>query len=99
MKKSLKYILLSLLLLMQLSCDKWMDLTPPNGLISDEFWKSKEDVESVLMAAYETFSDMDKALFLYGELRADFLKGDNNQDSDEQDIMENNIFKISIEGL
>ena len=92
MKSKLKYLLLILLLFMQVSCNDWLELIPPNGLIRNEFWKAKEDVEAVLMSAYETFGEMDRQLFLYGELRADFLLGDNNQSLDEQKIMENNIF-------
>ena len=92
MKHLLKYSLLALLLSVQVSCNDWLELLPPNGLIRNEFWKSKEDVEAVLMSAYGTFGEMNRKLFLYGELRADFLVGDNNQPLDEQKIMENNIF-------
>ncbi len=92
MKSKLKYFLFTILFIIQFSCDGWLELTPTNGLIRNEFWKSKEDVEAVLMSAYETFGDMNRELFLYGELRADFLAGDNNQPLDEQNIMENNIF-------
>jgi len=91
MRNSIKYFLLTSLMIIPLSCDKWVDLIPPNGLIRDEFWQVKEDVEAVLMSAYGTLGEMDRALFLNGELRADFLTGEYNQDPDEQDIMENNI--------
>lgn len=92
MKNKLRYHLLALLMIMQISCNDYMDIIPPNGLIRNEFWKSKEDVEAVLMSAYETFGSMSRELFLFGELRADFLEGDNNQNQNEQNIMENNIF-------
>ena len=92
MKSKLKYLVLIFFLTLQLSCNDWLELIPPNGLIRNEFWKSKEDVEAVLMSAYETFGGMNRDLFLYGELRADFLVGDNNQPLDEQNMMENNIF-------
>lgn len=80
------------MLFIQVSCSNWMELIPPEGLIKEEFWKTKEDVESVLIAAYESFSVMDRSLFLYGELRGDLLKGGLTQSSDEQNIMENNIY-------
>jgi starch-binding outer membrane protein, SusD/RagB family len=92
MKQKIKYFLLTILMFIQLSCNNWMELIPPEGLIKEEFWKSKEDVEAVLMAAYESFSVMDRSLFLYGELRGDLLKGGLNQSSEEQNIMENNIY-------
>lgn len=92
MKRKIKYFLLTLMLFMQFSCNNWMELIPPEGLIKEEFWKSKEDVEAVLMAAYESLSVMDRSLFLYGELRGDLLKGGLTQSTDEQNIMENNIY-------
>lgn len=87
-----KYLLLVILLFSQVSCNEWLDLIPPNGLIRDEFWQVKEDVESVLMSAYDGLAGMDKELFLHGELRADLLLGGQNQDLDEQKIMESNIY-------
>lgn len=92
MKQKIKYFLLTILLFLQVSCSNWMELIPPEGLIKEEYWKTKEDVEAVLMAAYESFSTMDRSLFLYGELRGDLLKGGLTQSSDEQNIMENNIY-------
>lgn len=92
MKQKIKYFLLTILLFMQVSCSNWMELIPPEGLIKEEYWKTKEDVEAVLMAAYESLSTMDRSLFLYGELRGDLLKGGLTQSSDEQNIMENNIY-------
>lgn len=92
MKQKIKYFLLTLMLFMQLSCNNWMELIPPEGLIKEEYWKTKEDVEAVLMAGYESLSLMDRSLFLYGELRGDLLKGGLTQSSDEQNIMENNIY-------
>lgn len=92
MISKVKYFLLTLLVFMQFSCNDWLDLIPPSGLIRDEFWNAKEDVEAVLMAAYETFGSMDRNLFLYGELRADLLQRDFNQPGGEQSIMESNIY-------
>ena len=92
MKLKIKYFLIALMLLMQLSCNNWLELKPPQGLIKEEFWKTKEDVEAVLMSAYGSMGSMDRSLFLYGELRGDLLQGKSNQSSDEQNIMENNIY-------
>jgi len=93
MRTGIKYIIIAFVLFAQLSCDKWMEIYPPNGLIRDEFWKKKEDVEAVLMSAYSSFASMDKMLFLHGELRGDLLTSptSSNQSENEQNIMENNI--------
>jgi len=92
MKSVLKYIFITAFIFLQTSCNSWLDVYPPNGLIRDEFWKEKEDVEAVLMAAYESFSEIDEKLWLNGELRADMLFGGNSQSSDEEKIMESNIY-------
>ena len=88
----LKLILIFLAVLLQFSCNKWMELLPPEGLTREEFWKTKEDVKSVVMGAYAAFASMDDLLFKYGEFRTDMVKGGNNQALDEQKIMAGNIY-------
>ena len=92
MRSKIKYLLIALMVFIQFSCDDWMELLPPGALIREEFWESKEDVETVLMAAYEQFISMDDALFLQGELRADMLMDRGNISNDERRIMTNNIY-------
>ena len=92
MRQKIKYLMVVLLIFTQISCSDWLELIPPGGLIREEFWKTKSDVDAVLMAAYSSFSQMDRALFLYGELRGDMLTGGGNQPWQEQLIMENNIY-------
>jgi hypothetical protein len=92
MKRILKYILVFILAFIPLSCEKWMDLIPPEGLIREEFWKTKEDVEAVVMGTYETFGAMDDLLFKYGEIRADMVKGDVYQSDNERKVSEGNIY-------
>ena len=87
-----KYLFITLIVLFSISCNDWLELMPPSGLVRDEFWKSKEDVETVLTAAYSTFSKMDSRLFIYGEIRADMLTGDVNQSNTEELLMESNIY-------
>lgn len=92
MKIRIKHILIILILVFQASCNEWMDLIPPEGLIREEFWKTKEDVEAVVMGAYESFGIMDASLFKYGEIRADMVVGDISQSDEERKISEGNIY-------
>ncbi len=92
MKIKATAILLFFALAAPQSCSDWMELIPPQGLIREEFWKTKEDVEAVVMGAYETFAQMDEKLFKYGEIRADMVIGDVNQSFDEQLVAESNIY-------
>lgn len=92
MMKNIKYLMLAGFCFALLSCNEWLETIPPDGLIRQEFWKTKADVDAVLMAAYSDFSAMDRSLFLYGELRGDMIQGGTNQSGAEQKIMENNIY-------
>ncbi len=92
MKYKAKYLLLITLIISMLSCNEWIELQPPDGLVREEYWKTKEDVETLLMSAYETLASMDRILFIHGEIRADMVVGDDNQSRNEQLISEGNIY-------
>ncbi len=92
MKRIIRYKIPLLLMLLMTSCNDWLELIPPSGLIREEFWKTKEDVEAVLMGAYETMAGMDEQFFLYGELRADMVTGDYNQNGEQKKMAESNIY-------
>ena len=92
MKYKAKYLLLITLIISMLSCNEWIELQPPDGLVREEYWKTKEDVETLLMSAYETLASMDRTLFIHGEIRADMVVGDDNQSRNEQLISEGNIY-------
>lgn len=68
------------------SCSDWLEIYPTSGQINEEFWQTKEDIESVLMGAYRTFADMDAVLLLHGELRADMVQSMNNTSSSLEKI-------------
>jgi hypothetical protein len=93
MKKifKLRFILL-LALSLQFSCSDYLELIPPGGLVREEFWKTKEDVEAVLMGAYQSFASMDGNLFIYGEARGDMVEADYSLGSGERNLMESNIY-------
>lgn len=92
-KTKYRHLLIILVILIPVSsCSDWLELTPPDGLVKDEFWKTKEDVEAVLMGAYQKFATLDEKLLLYGELRADMIAEDDNTTWDHRQIMDGNIY-------
>lgn len=93
MKKifKLRFIIL-IALSFQFSCSDYLELIPPGGLVREEFWKTKEDVEAVLMAAYQSSAAMDGNLFIYGEARGDMVEADYSLGSGERNLMESNIY-------
>ncbi|TVR69683.1 MAG: RagB/SusD family nutrient uptake outer membrane protein [Marinilabiliales bacterium] len=90
MKKT-KYLLIVLAVFMQVSCDDWLELLPPEGLTREHFWQTKEEVEAVVMGAYEAFRGMDGHLFRLGELRADMITDGGNMPDADRRIMNGNI--------
>ena len=89
-----KYITIGILLaglLFGNGCSEWLFLEPEDGIIRQEYWKSKEDVHTSLMGAYQAFAKLDATLFLYGELRADLIDIDVNTRNDHKDIKKGNI--------
>ena len=85
-----KYLLILLLPFMS-ACSDWMELTPLDGLVRDEYWNTKEDVEAVLMGAYQLFAQQDEFLFMYGEIRGDMISPGEWLNDDRRAIMEGTI--------
>ncbi len=81
------------------SCNKYLDLKPQDGIIRQEFWKTKEQVQAAVFGCYASLLGSsalnDKALveylFLWGELRADMLTPSIGINFEEQDILNTNI--------
>jgi len=93
MKKifKIRFILLFFAMGIQFSCSNYLELLPPSGLVREEFWKTKSDVEAVLMGAYKTFASMNGDLFTYGEVRGDMVKKGISLGGNEVNLMESNI--------
>lgn len=94
MKKifKIRFILLFFVLGIQFSCSNYLELLPPSGLVREEFWKTKSDVDAVLMGAYSAFASMNGSLFTYGEARGDMVKADYSLGWNERSLMESNIY-------
>lgn len=75
-----------------LSCSNYLELLPPDGLVREEFWKSKEDVDAVMMSAYQSFANMNGTLFTYGEARGDMVIAGGNLGDDVKSLMQSNIY-------
>ena len=91
-KRALKITAAILCMGILVSCSEWLELVPPDGLVRDEYWKSKEDVQATLMGAYQQLARLDERMFIYGELRGDLIMDDENTPRAERNIMEGDIF-------
>ncbi len=84
-------IIISLLILAT-SCEDYLTNLPPEGLVQEEYWQSKEDVKASLMGAYKEFANMDNKLFYYGELRGDMIEEGSNLSWNLRQIMNGNLY-------
>ncbi|MBN1187218.1 MAG: RagB/SusD family nutrient uptake outer membrane protein [Bacteroidales bacterium] len=67
------FLALGACLLWNTGCNDWIDIEPENELIKQEFWKTSDDINSVIAATYDALrGTMEKSL-LMGEVRADFI--------------------------
>ncbi|MCA5003865.1 RagB/SusD family nutrient uptake outer membrane protein [Sphingobacterium bovistauri] len=71
--RKLLYICFSLVILISSSCQKWLDVLPPNEQITDRYWTSKEEVEAVLGAAYVSLQKSVNTMIVWGEARGNTL--------------------------
>lgn len=79
--KKMKYIVVTLLTVVVFSsCNDWLYLEPEDGIITEEYWQSESNLFNGLMGCYAsmlgggggTYS-VPQLMFLWGEMRADFL--------------------------
>lgn len=85
MKKGLIYFFIAALVLGTASCKKWLDLKPQDGIVKEEFWKTKEQVAAAVVGIYSSMMEsssgtygrdgyipsMAELFFVWGEGRAD----------------------------
>jgi starch-binding outer membrane protein, SusD/RagB family len=79
-KKTIVKLLMVLMLLPAVSCKKWLDLQPQDGLTGAEYWKTKEQVQAAVNGVYASLigsasgsRNAAETFFLWGELRSDML--------------------------
>lgn len=83
------------------SCNKWLTLSPEDGLTDEEYWKSKEQLEATVMGCYASMLGgssipLAKYLFLWGELRGGMVVGAVDPSSDDELSALSNIKRDEI---
>lgn len=91
MKKTYLYILLMLLATGMGSCKKWLDLKPQDGIVGDEFWNTKEQVEAAVTGLYTSLQGNTELFFIWGEARADMVAPGFRASQDELDMVNLNM--------
>ena len=82
--KRIKYLVITLLTVAVFSsCNDWLYLEPEDGIITEEYWQSESDLFNGLMGCYASMLDGGTQLmFLWGEMRADFISAYNGTPAD-----------------
>ena len=87
MKKNIITILiLAVTTLTTTSCNDWLDILPNNEQVTDDYWKSKEDVEAVIASGYYYMRQCVPTLIKWGELRGGSIYALSSSDSKLQDF-------------
>ena len=89
-----KILVLGSLVAMTCSCEDFLTISPTDRIISDDYWKSKGDVNSVLAESYRlmTTSDFLNRLIVWGDLRSDnIVEGNYGGNNDIKYIMDANL--------
>ena len=110
MRKILTYALLALLLINTAGCKKWLDLKPQDGIIKEEFWKTKEQVKAAVIGIYSSMMEnssgtysqtnyvpsLAELLFVWGEGRADNIATATFTSRDDNDLTTVNIQQTNV---
>ncbi len=75
------------------SCNNYLDLQPEDGVVRQEFWKTKEQVEAAMNGCYAALlaPKLTENLFLWGELRADMVTYGNVMTANDYNVVNMNI--------
>jgi hypothetical protein len=79
------------------SCDDFLDLTPMNEVVKENFWTEKADVESSFYGCYSALESDDclKRMFVWGEVRSDNVTNSSSTPWSLQQILKENILESS----
>nr|WP_294899012.1 RagB/SusD family nutrient uptake outer membrane protein [uncultured Pedobacter sp.] len=92
--RKLKYTALLLVVLFTASsCNKWLDLKPEDGIIRQNYWETKEQLNAAVVGCYSSLQNPDllKQLFRWGEMRGDMVNPSLVGSIDDINIKEGNI--------
>ena len=93
LKKNIIKATLLLTVLISGACESYLDLKPVNGIVREDFWQTKEQVQSAVIGMYASMLNPDYAekLFLWGEIRADMIIPGLGAGYDELEVFNGNI--------
>ena len=92
--RTTKAIFCGCLVVMTCSCEDFLTIYPTDKIVSDDFWKTKGDVENVAAESYRLMTQWDflSRVLVWGELRGDnVIEGNFGGNSDIINIVDGNL--------
>jgi hypothetical protein len=95
--KLITYTFLLSILVLAAGCKKWLTLKPQDGIVREEFWQTKEQVDAAVTGIYASLLGSQGGLplaelfFIWGEARTDMVIPVVFANADETDIVTLNI--------
>lgn len=79
--------------LMMNSCDSWLELYPEGQTLLEDYWKSADDIESVLATCYLSMMEANylQRAVVWGELRSDNMEKGQKASTEQLDILDVNL--------
>ncbi|MBL7739938.1 MAG: RagB/SusD family nutrient uptake outer membrane protein [Chitinophagaceae bacterium] len=110
MKRIIQYSLMAAAVLVMTGCKKWLDLKPQDGIIKEEFWKTKEQVKASVFGIYSSMMEgstgnysstgyipsLSELLFVWGEGRADNIAPATFASSDDLELVNVNTQPTNV---
>jgi hypothetical protein len=96
-----KFLCLLIVISSAASCKKYLDLKPEDGIIRENFWKTKEQVAAAVNGCYASLlgggsdAPIPEYMFLWGELRADLVTPSTGVSASELEVMNYNILETN----
>lgn len=110
MKSIIRYSFIVVVAIGLGSCKKWLDLKPQDGIIKEEFWKTKEQVKASVIGIYSSMMEsssgsyatsgyvpsLTELLFVWGEGRADNIATATASSADDIALVNVNIQAANV---
>lgn len=105
MARKLYIGIISLVLCASLAgCNKWLELKPVDGIVGEDYWKTKEQLFAAVNGIYASLignpagvSDrqLSEYLFMWGELRADMVVPSSGATNEDIDVFNTNLLSTN----
>src|SRR5688572_8922019 len=110
MKKIIVYTIVAATVALSTGCKKWLELKPQDGIVQEEFWKTKEQVDASVMGIYASMLEgstgfygtasyvpaLTEMLFVWGEGRADNISPATAGSADDLELVNMNIQPTNV---